>query len=179
MEILDNVKEDIKRQLGYYWRSVDMTKQCNEKSLNNNMYSQEYKDEILKEQNAEIEEHKRDFYKKVREMKENYISQLKPNTKVIDTMEYQIKLANIIKLVEMSEGAISEDSLKFMVEANHTDALRILSNKFNTTSLTSALIKSDLSNIKSDIEALCQSAENHIGYEMLGASRESILSSFN
>lgn len=176
---IENYKKDIIRELEYYWKMKDKANEDFEVWNDKSKYSGSFIQERRAEADTDINDYKLGFYKAVRDLRDKYISELKPNTKVIETLEYQARLSNVIKLAEFSEGSLSMDSLNFMIEANDTDSLKVLANKYKkSTTLSEAFNKSDLDQVREEYKALCQAAENHIGYEMLGASRSSILSSF-
>lgn len=178
--MLEQYKKDIKKEFEKYWERCDSVKNTNNKYFDESKYSKQFIDDIKREEQEDIQGYKNDFYQNVRKLRDVYISGLKADTETINTMEYQVRLSNVLRLVEMSEGAISNNLLDFMVKANDTDTLRLLASKFSSSSsIQTATRESDLSYAKEDIKTLCQVAENHVGYESLGATRSSILSSFN
>lgn len=175
----ENLKKDIVTEIKNYWNKCDTLKQNKECFLDETKYSKTYIENVQKEISKEINNYRNEFYQSVRAVRDKYINQLKPKSENIGTLEYQIRLSNLLKLVELSDGILIEEQLKFMIESNDTQTLRLLSNKYKRSfTLKEAVNKSNLDYLKEEYKMLCQEAENGIAFDTFGVNRNSVLATF-
>lgn len=74
------------------------------------------------------------------------LSQLEPNKKVIDSLEYQTKLSNILNMLNMTKGKIDVKSLDFIAEARDMQTLKVIETTYeNNDEILNWTISNDLS----------------------------------
>ena len=175
---MQKFKKDILFEIEYYLKKKDEIKKEFESWNNPNRYSQSLILDMRKEMNENLGQLRHDFDKSIDKILQDKLETITPNYKQINSIEYQTKLANVLKLMELSAGKLSEQHLNFMVEANDIDTLEILSKTYATETVLEAKIKADLEGIKREYILLGNTAKNYADYEEQGVPRETILSTF-
>ena len=176
---MEDLKRDILKEFESYWSNEDKIINDNKEYLDKNKYSGEF----IQKKKGEIERSKEVFRNLSRSnfdrLEEKYIKSLKVDTETIDSLEYQTKLSNILKIIEMKEGNVSKDKLQFMINARDTDTLLALSSKYGTVGLREAFEESDIDRAKYNIQELIHYAKTDLT-DFMGRprSRSSVLADF-
>lgn len=176
---MQKFKKDILLELKFYWKKKDELKKEFESWNDKNRYSQDF---ILKKQterNFNLGQLKHDLNKNLDKILNDKLETIKPNHEKIDSIEYQTKLANVLKLMELSAGKLEKQYFDFMVEANDTDTINILASKYNTNALIEAKINADLESIKKQYIFTGNNAKNYSDYEEKGIQKDTIIDMFN
>lgn len=176
---MEELKREIVKEFESYWINEDKVINNNKEYLDSNKYSGEF----IEKKKIEIEKSKETFRnisrRNFERLEEKYIKSLKVDTETIDSIEYQTKLSNILKIIEMKEGNISKDKLQFMINARDSDTLSVLRSKYETIGLREAFEESNIENIKYKIQELIYYAKMNLN-DFMGRprSRSAVLAEF-
>ena len=151
---MENLKNEILQEFENYWAKEDKLIQDNAQYLDKNTYSDEFIENKKAELNRTKEAYRKISSEKFERLGNDYIKSLKVDTNKIDSLEYQTKLANVLKIIELKDGNISRDSIQFMVNARDVNTLQALSTKYNTNTLKEALEEANIEGLKYKAEEL-------------------------
>lgn len=156
---MENLKNEILNEFKNYWAKEDKLIQDNAQYLDKNTYSEEF----IKNKKAELDRSKEAYRKitseKFEKLGKKFIEGLKVDTEKIDSLEYQTKLANVLKIIELKDGNISKNNLQFMINARDIDTLQALSLKYNTNALKEAVEESNIEGLKYKAQELIYHAK--------------------
>ena len=145
---MENLKNEILQEFENYWAKEDKLMEDNAQYFDTEKYTQEF----IKNKKAELNRTKEAYRKisseKFERLGNDYIKSLKVDTNKIDSLEYQTKLANVLKIIELKDGNISRDSIQFMVNARDVNTLQALSTKYNTNTLKEAMEEANIEGLK-------------------------------
>ena len=145
---MEQLKTQILQEFENYWAKEDKLIQDNAQYFDTEKYTEEF----IKNKKAELDRSKEAYRKmsseKFERLGNNYINSLKVDTQTINSSEYQTKLANVLKIIELKDGNISKNNLEFMINARDTDTLQALSTKYNTNTLKEALEEANIEGLK-------------------------------
>lgn len=151
---MENLKNEILQEFENYWAKEDKLIQDNAQYLDKNTYSEEFIENKKAELNRTKEAYRKMSSEKFERLGKKFIEGLKIDTEKIDSLEYQTKLSNVLKIIELKDGNISKNNLKFMINARDIDTLQALALKYNTNTLKEALEEANIEGLKYKAEEL-------------------------
>lgn len=156
---MENLKNEILQEFENYWAKEDKLIQDNAQYFDTEKYTKEF----IENKKAELDRAKETYRKmsseKFERLGNNYINSLKVDTQTINSLEYQTKLANVLKIIELKDGNISKNNLEFMINARDTDTLQALALKYNTNTLKEALEEANIEGLKYKAQELIYHAK--------------------
>lgn len=145
---MENLKTQILNEFKEYWKKEDNLLEQNKQYFDTEKYTQEF----IQNKKAELDRTKEAYRKiaseKFERLGNNYINSLKVDTDKIDSLEYQTKLANTLKLLELNNGNTSKENLEFLINARDYNTLKTLALKYNTNALKEAVEEANIEGLK-------------------------------
>ena len=168
---MENLKNEILQEFENYWAKEDKLMEDNAQYFDTEKYTQEFIENKKAELNRSKEIYRKMSSENFERLGNNYINSLKVDTNKIDSLEYQTKLSNILKIIELKDGNISRDSIQFMVNARDVNTLQALSTKYNTNTLKEALEEANIEGLKYKAQELIYHANLNL-YDFMGKPRK-------
>ena len=145
---MENLKNEILQEFKNYWAKEDKLMEDNAQYFDTEKYTEEF----IKNKKAELDRSK-EAYRKMssknfERLGNNYINSLKVDKNKIDSLEYQTKLANTLKLLELNNGNTSKENLEFLINARDYNTLKTLALKYNTNALKEAVEEANIEGLK-------------------------------
>lgn len=111
---------------------------------NNEKYSDDYKKEKLILKKMSEDKVKQEAIETIDMLEQSYIKRIyNTNKAVVDSLEYQTRLNNFIKLMELSKGDINKEAYQFIIEAKDSMTLKVLAGAFKNNTMLNEFFKID------------------------------------
>ncbi len=127
-------------------------------------YSDTFINGKREEQNNEIDNLRIKYEKMMDDALEHRLKEFEPKEKIINFLEYQAKLSNTLSILEMSEGEVDGNILKFILEANDNVTFSVIKRKYEgfMTPLSEWLSRNDNSKLVDRIEKFTKDLKNNM-----------------
>lgn len=103
------------------------------------MYSQEFLQKYINERKGKLDKINQDAEIEINAALKGYMARLEPNTKVIDSLEYQTKLNNLLTMLQLQnikiDTKIDTSMFDFVTEARDTKTMKLIQNAFHNSYL--------------------------------------------
>ena len=173
MELLGKAEEKILDSLGNFKTlsadtlalvdsSIKNISNKYKKFYDNADYSQEFKDRKRAEEEAEIQREKEVAYDRIDRLTEAYLKRISSQNEEVESLEYQTRLSNLLRLAELSGGKLDTKDLQFVIDAKDSTTLKILRNKYKSEALYLAFYEVDADTHKNALLKRANMVKNYI-----------------
>ena len=131
---LTELNAKFEKELNAYFKNTDKIKQTYDKYFNSDRYSDIEQDRQKQLMEMEINTDINELDYTLNYEVDKFIKSLETDIKTTSSMDYQIKLGNVLKLLEI-EPNLPAEYFDFMIEAKDFKLLSILKNKYNSQNL--------------------------------------------
>lgn len=132
------------------------------KFYDNSDYSEEFKDRKRAEEDAEIQREKEVAYDRIDRLTEAYLKRISTQNEEVESLEYQTRLSNLLRLAELSGGKLDTKDLQFVIDAKDSTTLKILRNKYKSEALYLAFYEVDADTHKNALLKRANMVKNYI-----------------
>lgn len=156
---MEQLKTQILQEFENYWAKEDKLIQDNAQYLDTEKYTEEFIQNKKAELDRSKEAYRKMSTKNFERLEKKFIEGLKVDTDTINTLEYQTKLANTLKLLELNNGNTSKENLEFLINARDYNTLKTLALKYNTMALKEAMEEANIEGLKYKAQELIYHAK--------------------
>lgn len=143
LENMGNFKELAKDTLNFLQQKLENLNKDYER-YNDTKYSDEYKSKMLAMKTIEETKLQHEAIETIDKLEKSYIQRVYASNKAtVDSLEYQTRLNNFMKLCELSGGNIDKEAYNFIIEAKDNVTLKLLAKAFNNNIMLQEFYKID------------------------------------
>lgn len=143
LENMGNFKELAKDTLNFLQQKLENLNKDYER-YNDTKYSDEYKSKMLARKTIEEKKLQHEAIETIDKLEKSYIQRVYVSNKAtVDSLEYQTRLNNFMKLCELSGGNIDKEAYNFIIEAKDNVTLKLLAKAFNNNIMLQEFYKID------------------------------------
>lgn len=152
---MNRLKEQLKKNLEKCFSEIDSTKSKYQNKFDESIYTKEAITKSKSEMKSLIDMDIEDFQRNANYTVSQLVDDFKPNKEKINSMEYQIRLSNVIKLLDIDKN-LDAEYFDFMVEAKDNNIIKLLNKKYPAND---GLIEA---NIQTDVKGFEELAANKV-----------------
>lgn len=169
---MDNLKREMDNAKAKLRQDTDRVAERFAPLFDANKYSSDYIKKAKSDKEKELSLLNKAYYEEIDKIADKYINNLKVDTKEIESDRYQLRLSNVLKLIEMADGNIDKDNLNFIVAAKDSNILSILKSKYpKSFAISQAFQEGHIDTVKYEIVELREAYKNSVAFSNIFKSR--------
>ena len=174
---MENMKSKIKKHIEYYYAACKKAENEYapfETKESKNYYAPIFLQGKANEKISILKNNKTELESKIENDFLNFVDTIKPNTDIVNSMEYQTKLSNVLNLLALNPE-IDQSYFDFMVDANDFITLELLKDKYKSKSLVMAFNKVDKEKTIGEARMLVATLKSYIYHDKNFSMKDAIL----
>ena len=178
---MENMKKKIKSHIQDYYfecRAIEAKYKEFETKEARNYYAPVLIQEKLTEKITKLKDARLDLNNDIEKEFLIFVDSIKPDTQIINSIEYQTKLSNLLSLLNL-DNELDEVYFNFMEEANDFTTLELLKDKYKSKVLFKVFDKVDKEKVIADARLELRLLNNYIDHDKNFGMEDSILNTLN